>query len=138
MSEVSPLIEIGSEAIVDLDSVQDRLPERLIALLRLEPKGKVVNYKMTDGTGIGIVLELKDGSINWFFAEELKLVGRKMNDFSANENDTKDSEEYFSYAREAKTSPLFAKTNFDGSKVMNMFSPIYFVRWLIYSIKDIS
>ena len=36
-----------------------------------DPSGTVIDYKMTDGTGIGLVLKLSDGSFIWFFQDEL-------------------------------------------------------------------
>ncbi len=65
------LNKIGTSVRVDLDRIRDRVPGTLLKLLTNNPRGKVVDYKMTDGMGIGVVLELSDGSISWFFSEEL-------------------------------------------------------------------
>ncbi len=71
MSEALNLIKIGSMVRVDLSMVRDRIPSGLIELLSSNSIGTVVDYKMTDGTGIGMIVRLSDGSINWFFSEEL-------------------------------------------------------------------
>ena len=62
---------IGSKVRVDLNNVNDRIPSNLKGLLKDDPRGTLVDYKMTDGGGIGVVLELNDGSTSWFFADEI-------------------------------------------------------------------
>ena len=61
----------GQKLRVDLDMVRDRIPKDLLNKLKTNPRGKVVDYKMTDGTDIGLVLELSDGSTSWFFNKEI-------------------------------------------------------------------
>ncbi len=73
MSSSTTTFKIGSKLKIDLDRVRDRIPSKLSELLKENPRGTVVNFKMTDGQGIGVVLELSDGSKSWFFDEE---VGR--------------------------------------------------------------
>ena len=71
MAKTTTLIRIGSNVRVDVDQVRDRIPKSLLNKLKVNPRGKVVDYKMTDGTDIGLVLELSDGSTSWFFNEEI-------------------------------------------------------------------
>ena len=52
-------------------SVSKETAKDLLKKLKDNPRGKVVDYKMTDGTDIGLVLELSDGSTSWFFNEEI-------------------------------------------------------------------
>ena len=33
--------------------------------------GTVKGFKMTDGSGVGVVVELSDGSSGWFFPDEI-------------------------------------------------------------------
>ncbi len=73
MSQAATTFKIGSKLKIDLDRVRDRIPTKLNQLLKENPRGTVVNFKMTDGQGIGVVLELSDGSKSWFFDDE---VGR--------------------------------------------------------------
>ncbi len=65
------ICRVGSRVKVNLDLVRDRIPSNLIKTLANDPKGKVLDYKMTDGTGIGVILELSDGTTSWFFDEEI-------------------------------------------------------------------
>ncbi len=71
MNQALTLSRIGSRVKVNLDRVIDRIPASLVQQLKNDPRGKVLGFKMTDGTGIGVVLELSDGSINWFFDNEI-------------------------------------------------------------------
>ena len=71
MNQTLTLSRIGSKVKVDLNRVIDRIPSRLVELLKKDPRGKVVDFKMTDATGLGVVLELSDGSTSWFFNDEV-------------------------------------------------------------------
>ena len=73
MTQATTLTRIGSKIKVDLERVRDRIPEALTKQLTQDPRGTVLDYKMTDGGGVGLVLEFSDGSKRWFFEEE---VGR--------------------------------------------------------------
>ncbi len=71
MPQPATLSRIGSTVRVDLEKVRDRIPSALIKQLTGNPRGKIVDYKMTDGQGIGFVLELSDGKTSWFFENEI-------------------------------------------------------------------
>ncbi len=72
MPQPAALTRIGSTIKVNLDRVRDRIPQDLIAQIEADPRGTVKDYKMTDGTGIGVVIELRDGQKTWFFEDEIK------------------------------------------------------------------
>ena len=71
MSMVATEFKIGSRVRVDLDRIRDRIPSSLKKLLEEEPRCRFVDFKMTDGKGIGVILELSDGSTSWFFGDEI-------------------------------------------------------------------
>ena len=71
MSQATTLTRIGSRVKVNLDRVRDRIPTSLLKLLNEDPRGTVKEYKMTDGMGIGLVLELSDATTSWIFNEEV-------------------------------------------------------------------
>ena len=71
MSMAATDLKVGSRIRVDLDRVRDRIPSSLKQLLQKEPRGKLVDFKMTDGMGVGVIVELSDGSKSWFFNEEV-------------------------------------------------------------------
>ncbi len=70
MAKPASLTRIGSKIKINIERVRDRIPSDLINQLSEDPRGTVIDYKMTDGMGIGVVLKLKDGSQNWFFEDE--------------------------------------------------------------------
>ncbi len=65
------LTRIGSKIKINLDRVKDRIPGNLVQKLTKDPRGTVLDYKMTDGGGVGVIVQLNDGSKNWFFEDEL-------------------------------------------------------------------
>ena len=71
MAKPTSLSRIGSKIKINIERVRDRIPSYLINQLSEDPRGTVMDYKMTDGMGIGLVLKLKDGSKNWFFEDEV-------------------------------------------------------------------
>ena len=71
MAKPASLTRIGSKIKINIEQVRDRIPSDLIQQLSEDPRGTVMDYKMTDGRGIGLVLKLKDGSQNWFFEDEV-------------------------------------------------------------------
>ena len=71
MAKPTSLSRIGSKIKINIERVRDRIPSDLIQQLTEDPRGTVMDYKMTDGRGIGLVLKLKDGSQNWFFEDEV-------------------------------------------------------------------
>lgn len=70
IEDTSSLVK-GQDLKVLLDRVKDRLPSSLLNELSACPFGKLVGYKMVDGNRFGLVVELRSGSKNWFFEEEL-------------------------------------------------------------------
>ena len=51
--------------------VRDRIPANLVAALKADPTGTVRDYRVTDGKGIGVVVELAGGGSTWFFEDEI-------------------------------------------------------------------
>ena len=62
---------IGARVKIDLEKVQDRISGNLIEKISTDPRATVMDYKMTDGGGVGIVVKLADGTRNWFFENEI-------------------------------------------------------------------
>ena len=65
------LLEIGSIVPVDTAQIKDKLSPELSEVLKNDPLVTVTDYKMTDGTGIGVVVKLKNGKTTWFFQHEI-------------------------------------------------------------------
>ena len=62
-------ITIGSK--VRVLRVRDRIPAELVAALKADPTGTVKEYRVTDGKGIGVVVDLAGGGSTWFFEDEI-------------------------------------------------------------------
>ena len=53
-------ISIGSK--VRVTRVRDRIPQAMVDLLKKDANGTVKDFRTVDGKGIGVVVELSDGS----------------------------------------------------------------------------
>jgi len=117
------LYEIGSLVTIDIKKILDRIPKKLVKEIDKDPSAKVVDYKLTDGTGVGYVIKLKDGSTHWFFQTE--LTSDKGESYSPSEGFQKEVS-FMDEISSRKNSLSF------------IFNPINFIRWLIEASKDIT
>jgi hypothetical protein len=62
-------INVGSK--VRVIRVRDRIPADLVAALKADATGVVRDFRLTDGKGIGVVVELNNGTTTWFFDDEI-------------------------------------------------------------------
>ena len=53
-----------------------RLRDRVSPVIasKLGKVGTIQDFRMTDGSGVGIVVQFDDKSATWFFEDELKVV----------------------------------------------------------------
>lgn len=63
-------MEIGQK--VKVYRLRDRVSPPIVK--RLGQVGTIEGYKMTDASGVGIVVKFEDNFATWFFEDELKLV----------------------------------------------------------------
>ncbi len=63
-------MEIGQK--VKVFRIRDRVSKNFVD--KLGRIGVITGYKMTDGSGVGAVVEFEDHTTNWFFDDELKLL----------------------------------------------------------------
>jgi hypothetical protein len=63
-------MEIGQK--VKVYRLRDRVSNEVAN--KLGKNGTVKDFKMTDGSGVGAVVEFDDKTASWFFEDELKLV----------------------------------------------------------------
>lgn len=64
-------MDIGQQ--VKVYRIRDRVGSDIAG--KLGKTGKVINFKMTDGNGVGVVIEFPDKTATWFFEDEVKPVG---------------------------------------------------------------
>ncbi len=140
MHKAKKLFEIGSKVFVDLDRVQDGISPILITLLKKDPYGKVLDYKLTDGQEIGFILELNNGSNSWFFSNEIKACEEEINSNSITKFQSFhqiDFQKSTNFNKRTTRSRIVSKKPLVGMKIVELLNPINFSRWLIYSLKDV-
>ena len=135
MSEEESQVDIGSEVFIDLNSVQENLPLEIQGIIHSEPIGQVIDYKMTDGGGIGVVVKLKNGSIAWFFANEVK--GQKQQSLGGNSKELTTGLATQFQASKKDSFRLVDKAPTRARSIAALLNPINFLKWLKYSLKDV-
>lgn len=66
-------MEIGQK--VKIVRLREKVPPEVIEKAQKGSVGVVKGYKMTDGSGIGVVVEFDDRTSTWFFEDEIAPVG---------------------------------------------------------------
>ena len=121
--------QIGNSVKVNLELSKERLDQEIIDAINISSVGKIIDFRITDGKGIGVILELSNGKEQWFFENEIDLLDengnviRKIND-----------------KQEKNTLvPNFLKElKYENKKnVSDLLNPINFFLWLAVSFKDI-
>ena len=75
--EVNSLIPIGAKIKVDKSKIEKLLQKKLLDELPQMINGEIVDYKMTDGMGIGYVLMTENNLKIWIFNSELNKQTRR-------------------------------------------------------------
>ena len=122
--------KIGNSAQVNLDLSKDRLTKEIVDAINVSSVGKIIDFRITDGKGIGVVLELSNGKEQWFFEDEINLLDENGNVIKKIKN-TKDNNNnlILDILRGIKYE--------DKEKVSDLLNPFNFLIWLIVSFKDI-
>lgn len=63
-------MEIGQK--VKVYRLRDRVNPNIVS--KLGRVGVIKDFRMTDGSGIGVIVEFEDKSTTWFFEDEIKPV----------------------------------------------------------------
>tara|TARA_B100000965_G_C18983074_1_gene494848 strand:+ start:138 stop:536 length:399 start_codon:yes stop_codon:yes gene_type:complete len=130
--EVDPLIPIGSKIKVDKSKIENQLTNKLLDELPQRINGEIIDYKMTDGMGIGYVLMTENNLKIWIFYNELNEQSRK-------EYSIEDTSQLYN----SKNNDLILgkfKINYDingNRSIINIINPINLINWIIYTFKDI-
>ena len=121
-------VKIGNSVQVNLELSKDRLKKETIDAINVSSLGKVSDFRITDGKGIGVVLQLSNGKEQWFFEDEIDLLDENGNVIK--NNDKKENSNFiFDFLR---------GLNYENkNKVSELLNPINFFIWLVVSFKDI-
>ena len=66
--------EIGNSVKINLNLSKDRLNKEIIEAINVSSEGKIKDFRITDGKGIGVILQLSNGKEQWFFEDEIDLL----------------------------------------------------------------
>ena len=122
-------VKIGNSVQVNLELSRDRLTKETIDAINVSSLGKISDFRITDGKGIGVVLQLSNGKEQWFFEDEIDLLDKNGNVIKKNNDKKENSNFIFDFLR---------VLNYENkNKVSDLLNPINFFIWLVVSFKDI-
>ena len=121
--------KIGNSVRVNLELTKDRLNQDTIDAINISSVGKISDFRITDGKGIGVVLQLSNGKEQWFFEDEIDLL-----------DENGDLIKKINGEQEKNILIIDALRNlkYENKKnVIELLNPLNFFFWLIVSFKDI-
>ena len=122
-------VKIGNYVQVNLELSRDRLTKETIDAINVSSLGKISDFRITDGKGIGVVLKLSNGKEQWFFEDEIDLLEENCNVIKKNNDKKKNSYFIFDFLK---------GLNYENkNKASELLNPINFFIWLVVSFKDI-
>ena len=122
-------VKIGNSVKVNLEMSKDRLTKETIDAINLSSLGKISDFRITDGKGIGVVLKLSNGEEQWFFEDEIDLLDENGSVIKKTKNKKENSNFIFDF---------ISGLNYENkNKVSELINPINFFIWLVVSFKDI-
>ena len=121
--------KIGSSVKVNLELSKDRLTKEIIDAINISSVGKINDFRITDGKGIGVVLQLSNGKEQWFFEDEIDLLDENGNVIKKIIYTKENNNLILDILRGLKYE--------NKNKLSELINPINFFVWLIVSFKDI-
>ncbi len=122
-------VKIGNSVQINIELSKDRLNKETIDAINVSSLGKVSDFRITDGKGIGVVLQLSNGQEKWFFEDEIDLLDENGNVIKKNYDKQKNSNYIFDFLK---------GLNYENkNNVSELLNPINFFIWLVVSFKDI-
>ena len=130
--KVNSLIPIGAKVKVDKSKIENLLSNKLLDDLPQIVNGEIVDYKMTDGMGIGYVLMTENNLKIWIFNTELNEQTRK-------EYRLEETNKYNNLRNSNLILGKYKVTyEINGNRnIKTIANPINLINWLIFTMKDI-
>ena len=121
--------KIGNSVQVNLEHSKDRLTKEIVDAINVSSVAKISDFRITDGKGIGVILQLSNGKEQWFFEDEIDLLDENGNVIKKINDKKENSNFIFDFLR---------GLNYENkNKVSDLLNPINFFIWLVVSFKDI-
>lgn len=121
--------KIGNSVQINLELSNDRLTKEVVDAINVSSVAKISDFRITDGKGIGVILQLSNGKEQWFFEDEIDLLDENGNVIKKNNDKKENSNFIFDFLR---------GLNYENkNKVSELLNPINFFIWLVVSFKDI-
>ena len=121
--------KIGDSVQINLELSKDRLTKEVIDAINVSSVAKISDFRITDGKGIGVILQLSNGKEQWFFEDEIEFLDENGNAIKKNNYKKENNNFIFDFLSGLN----YEKKN----KVNELFNPINFFIWLVVSFKDI-
>ena len=121
--------KVGDSVQINLELSKDRLSKEVVDAINISSIDKISDFRITDGKGIGVILQLSNGKEQWFFEDEIDLLDENGNVIKKNNDKKENSNFIFNFLR---------GLNYQNkNEVSELLNPINFFVWLIVSFKDI-
>ena len=121
--------KIGDSVQLSLEKSKDRLTKEIIAAVNNSSVATINDFRITDGKGIGVIVQLSNGKEQWFFEDEIDLLDENGNVIKKIYDKKENSNFIFDF---------LSGLNYENkNKVSQLLNPINFFIWLIVSFKDI-
>ena len=140
--KIIEIAEIGSTVEIKLDLAKDRLTKESIKAIEASSRCKIIDFKITDGKGIGVILKLSNGKEEWFFEEEIDILDEN-GEIIENTEIVEESDlifEIFNFIKIISWTllALIIPTEYkQKSKINDLLNPLNFLSWLLNSFKDV-
>ncbi|WP_269612762.1 cytochrome b6f subunit family protein [Prochlorococcus marinus] len=130
--KINPLIPVGSVIKIEKAKIENVLPKKILDDLPQMINVEVIDYKMTDGMGIGYVLMTENNIKIWIFDNEL-------NEQTKREYKIEPSNK----PKNLLTIELLSridKVEYDlngNRSIKKLANPFNLIKWLVFTLKDI-
>ena len=121
--------KIGNSVQINLELSKDRLAKEVLDAINVCSIAKISDFRITDGKGIGVILQLSNGKEQWFFEDEIDLLDENGNVIKKNDYEKENSNFILDFLR---------GLNYENkNNVSELLNPINFFIWLFVSLQDI-
>ena len=121
--------KIGDSVKINLGQSKDRLTKEIIDAINISSVGKISDFRITDGKGIGVIIRLNNGKEQWFFEDEIDILDENGNVIKKIYDKNNKNSLVFDLIRGLKYE--------NKNRVSELINPINFFLWLFTSFKDI-